>query len=516
MEREFMTTIKRGILIFLTVIAIAFMGQDLLNSWNRPQIQSRLELYQTNLLLQASDLQSSDLKLATGQRALLGEQPLKEALKHYQETQQQAQKTLQKTRKSLAVQSTSSDTSKATSYRESVSQLERLIPELGLNIGLLQAKQDDLKAALATWNETEAAALKQPTLQPLAETAQVLIGLQNEPPQLLPSAEPILKKNLEGWFRNQALTRLYQLQQRQDMLDGLQAMQQTTAQKALVSLAIVGGIPFVGLILGVIILGVLAVQWLIQRKQSLLAVEGMTVWQTPWDGETIWQVLIFGFFLVGQLVIPVVFLGLQRIGLLSSTDMGEQGKAALILLNYGLLATGGLGVLYASLRPFLPLPVGWFQARLRSNWIAWGIGGYFAALPLVVVVSLVNQRIWQGQGGSNPILPIALDGKDPVAIAIFFLTATVAAPIFEEILFRGFLLPSLTRYFPIWGAIALSSFLFAIAHLSLSEVLPLTVLGMVLAFVYARSGNLLSSMLLHSLWNMGTLLSLVVLGKGGS
>jgi hypothetical protein len=113
-------------------------------------------------------------------------------------------------------------------------------------------------------------------------------------------------------------------------------------------------------------------------------------------------------------------------------------------------------------------------------------------------------------------LPIALNGKDPVAITIFFLTAAVAAPIFEEILFRGFLLPSLTRYIPVWGAIALSSLLFAVAHLSLSEVLPLTVLGMVLAFVYARSGNLLSSMLLHSLWNTSTLVSLIVLGKGGS
>jgi len=66
---------------------------------------------------------------------------------------------------------------------------------------------------------------------------------------------------------------------------------------------------------------------------------------------------------------------------------------------------------------------------------------------------------------------------------------------------------------PVWGAIVLSSFIFALAHLSLSEVLPLMVLGMVLGFVYARSRNLLTSMLLHSLWNSGTLLSLFVLGS---
>jgi membrane protease YdiL (CAAX protease family) len=101
-------------------------------------------------------------------------------------------------------------------------------------------------------------------------------------------------------------------------------------------------------------------------------------------------------------------------------------------------------------------------------------------------------------------------------LLIFFLTASVAAPIFEEIMFRGFLLPSLTRYLPVWGAILASSLLFAIAHLSLSEVLPLATLGMVLAIVYTRSRNLLSSILLHSLWNAGTLLSLFVLGSGSN
>jgi len=178
------------------------------------------------------------------------------------------------------------------------------------------------------------------------------------------------------------------------------------------------------------------------------------------------------------------------------------------------MAFGGLLVLYFSIKPFLPLPDDWFRFKLRSNWIAWGLGGYLVALPLVIVVSLINQQLWKGQGGSNPILPLALEGRDSVALLIFFITACVAAPVFEEIIFRGFLLPSLTRYVPVWGAILASSLLFAIAHLSLSEVLPLATLGMVLGVVYTRSRNLLASMLLHGLWNAGTLLSLFVLGSG--
>jgi hypothetical protein len=128
----------------------------------------------------------------------------------------------------------------------------------------------------------------------------------------------------------------------------------------------------------------------------------------------------------------------------------------------------------------------------------------------------LNELFWQGQGGSNPLLLLALQAQDKVALAIFFFTASIAAPFFEELIFRGFLLTSLTRYLPVWGAIVVSSLVFALAHLSLSEVLPLTILGIVLGFVYTRSRNLLSSMLVHSLWNSGTLLTLFILGSGGS
>ncbi|MEO1186650.1 MAG: CPBP family intramembrane glutamic endopeptidase, partial [Cyanobacteria bacterium J06636_27] len=66
---------------------------------------------------------------------------------------------------------------------------------------------------------------------------------------------------------------------------------------------------------------------------------------------------------------------------------------------------------------------------------------------------------------------------------------------------------------PLHSCIVCSFILFAAVHLSLSEVLPLSVLGIVLGFVYSRSRNLLAPMLLHSLWNSGTLLSLYILGS---
>jgi hypothetical protein len=346
----------------------------------------------------------------------------------------------------------------------------------------------------------------------LGSTARVLIGLWSDPPRLLPDAETLIPKHLDSWFRYRALRQLYQLQQRQEALLSLQTKEQELAEQGIFKLALMGGIPGFGGLLGIGLLLFLLGQRLLLGKQSLLATNSDLPWETPWDWEIVWQVLILGFFFIGQLGLPVLFgiLGLNP------ASFNVRVQAFFVLGSYLLMAYGSLLVLYLSIKSFLPLPEDWFGLKWRSNWILWGLGGYLVALPLVILVSLFNQQLWQGQGGSNPILSLALEGRDNVALLVFFLTACVAAPVFEEMIFRGFLLSSLTRYLPVWGAILASSLLFAIAHLSLSEVLPLATLGLVLGVVYTRSRNLLASMLLHGLWNAGTLFSLFVLGSGSN
>lgn len=514
-------SIKRLILLVLTIFAIAKVSLSLVESWSQPQIQSRLELYQTNLLLHAAEWQP-EADLSGARNALIGNEPFQAAQKQYEEARQTAE-TTQKTitaklqvidNDSIQLQSPVGNNAavikaQQQQLQQSASQVKRLINELDLRLGLLQIQQQKTDDALKTW--TKLATQKNPD-QSLAETAQVLAGLWSQPPRLLPDAEPKIQQNLDSWFRYQALSKLYELQQRQDVLSSLQITEQEVGQQAVYKLGIIAGIPGFGGIFGVTILLFLLAQRLLQGKNSILATNGDLAWETPWDWEIVWQVLIVGFFFIGQFLLPVLFGLLQ----LDPSGFTVKMKALYVLVSYLLMASGGLLVLYFSIKPFLPVPEQWFRFKFISNWFVWGFGGYLVALPLVILVSIINQQLWQGQGGSNPILPLALEGRDSGALLIFFFTASVAAPIFEEIMFRGFLLPSLTRYMPVWGAIIASSLLFAIAHLSLSEVLPLFTLGAVLGIVYTRSRNLLSSILLHSLWNAGTLLSLFVLGSGSN
>ena len=274
-------------------------------------------------------------------------------------------------------------------------------------------------------------------------------------------------------------------------------------------LGIIATIPSLTALIGTILLIFLLTQRLLKGRESLLARNGDLLWSTPWNWEIIIQVFVLGFFLMGQLFIPEL---LSILPIPRGTG-NVRVEALTVLVSYMLVALGCLSVLYFSIKRFFPLPANWFRLSFFSNWFWWGIGGYCTALPIVVIVSLINQKLWQGQGGSNPLLQMALESRDHTALGIFFFTAAIAAPIFEEFLFRGFLLPSLTRYTSVWGAIFTSALLFAAAHLSLSEILPLTALGIVLGVVYTRTRNLLASMFLHSLWNSGTLISLFILGS---
>ncbi|MGG6294883.1 CPBP family intramembrane glutamic endopeptidase [Leptolyngbya sp. AN02str] len=513
-------TLKRLVLSALTLIVVVLVGSSLLGSLGQPQITNRLQLYQTNLLLSATEYEGdgSD-QSAQLRKVLLGDDPLKAALTQYEEVRETAESDLGNMvsrLEALPQNSTEVGASENPAPRAQLGQIVQqqrsLLQQLDLNIGLIQAERGEVEAARTHWRSlidtTEASSSA--TSKAIAPTAQTLLGLWESPPRIVPDAEPTLQNNLDGWFRVVALTRLYTLQQRPDALATLQAAQQQQAESTLLKLGIVGTVPTLAGIAGVGLIIFLIAQRLTQGKQAVLSMQGAAPWETAWDWEIIWQVLIVGFFFVGQIAVPLLLGGFSSL----FTGFGTRARALYSMTYYLLMAGTGLLVLYLSIKQHFPLSKDWFQFKFNRKWILWGFGGYLVALPLMVLVSLVNQQIWQGQGGSNPLLQIVLEEGDPIALGIFLFTAAVAAPVFEEILFRGFLLPSLTRYVPVSGAIALSSLLFAIAHLSFSEVLPLATLGAVLGFVYSKSRNLLAPMLLHSLWNSITMVGLFILGSG--
>ena len=514
-------TIKRVVLALLTIFALFQIGSSLNSSFSQPQIRGRLELYQTNLMLHVAEFKANstdDFDLNSAANSLIGEDPYSAASKKYQQVREESVVSLDNFKSQLQQLNNQIDseseissqvnTAKKSQITSQIAELEQFTNEIDLKQGILTAVQGKPEGAIAIW-KSEIDRIGN-TENSYAQTANLLQQLwQDKTQRLTADAVTLIQNNLDSWFRYQTLAKYDEVNNLTEDLALLQEQELQIATNSVLKLAIISGLPFFGLIFGTILLVFVAIQRLVKKENSLLATNAGN-WETPWDWEITWQVLIVGFFFVTQFVIPL----LLSIFNINPVNSSLRVKSFYVLGTYLAMATGGISVLYLSIKSFLPLPKDWFKVKLTDNWLVWGIGGYLAALPLVLLVSLINQQIWHGQGGSNPLLLLALQAQDKVVLIIFFITSSIAAPVFEEIMFRGFLLPSLTRYVSVTNAIIISGFIFAVAHLSLSEVLPLATLGIVLGFVYTRSRNLLAPMLLHCLWNSGTLISLFILGSG--
>ncbi len=96
----------------------------------------------------------------------------------------------------------------------------------------------------------------------------------------------------------------------------------------------------------------------------------------------------------------------------------------------------------------------------------------------------------------------------------YLLVFVLMPALFEEMAFRGFILNGLRRRLQPWPAILLSSFLFALYHMNVFQVLPSFVLGVVLGLLTVRSGSILPGILYHLLHN-GLLIVVVLLAQGG-
>lgn len=102
-------------------------------------------------------------------------------------------------------------------------------------------------------------------------------------------------------------------------------------------------------------------------------------------------------------------------------------------------------------------------------------------------------------------------------LAVIVVSAALAAPVIEELLFRGILLRGLLRRMPPAAAVGASALVFAGVHLMDPGALPvlpgLLVVGLVNGVLAVRSGDLSRPILCHAGFNL--LVVLVALSGGG-
>ena len=143
---------------------------------------------------------------------------------------------------------------------------------------------------------------------------------------------------------------------------------------------------------------------------------------------------------------------------------------------------------------------------------------WLAVLPILWFAAFVWQFLLQIAGHTpdfQEAIRLFLDSDNPYNRVAFIFFAVVLAPIAEEGLFRGILLPLLIRRTGALAGLALTSLGFASLHVDLGTFVPLAIFSVALSLAYARTGTLWVPILMHALFNAANLALLLALAHAG-
>ena len=87
-----------------------------------------------------------------------------------------------------------------------------------------------------------------------------------------------------------------------------------------------------------------------------------------------------------------------------------------------------------------------------------------------------------------------------------FISVVILAPIFEELIFRGMILNTLTKYNKMF-AIIVTSLLFGLLHLNITQAIPAFFMSLVLCYMYVQTDSILVTILAHAGNNFLALMS---------
>ena len=133
-------------------------------------------------------------------------------------------------------------------------------------------------------------------------------------------------------------------------------------------------------------------------------------------------------------------------------------------------------------------------------------GVVLAGLLLSVLYDLLMSQF--GEESSSLILDFT---DTALGLATITILAVVLAPFAEEIFFRGFLFTGIgNRYGYGWGAV-FSALIFAMAHLMQpGAFLPIFLLGLLMAWLYRRTGSIWACIITHSVYNSLALVFMLI------
>ncbi len=231
----------------------------------------------------------------------------------------------------------------------------------------------------------------------------------------------------------------------------------------------------------VVLLGIIAVGIVCVSEVKPLIGEKYP--RTAWNTKNIFRLLIL--FLIIEYIAPIVagFVHNDLVSFVSNNSAWNSGLTGLI--SYVLvLAIVYYNVVYRHGKPVAIL--GFQRDRIRSG-LLWG---FCVLLFLEIVFVTIKQ------------LRIAYSPKGDIdKDLLWYIMLIVVGPITEEILFRGYIYPTFRRKAGIAWAMIFSSACFIIFHKSETLWFNAFLIGIMMCFIYEKSGSLVATIMAHSFSN---------------
>lgn len=146
-----------------------------------------------------------------------------------------------------------------------------------------------------------------------------------------------------------------------------------------------------------------------------------------------------------------------------------------------------------------------FHKRYWGPIVGWTIALVVGSIGLLIIMSLL------GVGSENSKTESIRTQMTVMHIIIAWVSAGVISPIYEEILYRGFLYRWFRSKYGVRTGMIISSFIFMIVHIPTYNVLPVTFIsGLLFAWTYERTKSVVPSMIIHSVFNTIALIATVI------
>lgn len=168
-----------------------------------------------------------------------------------------------------------------------------------------------------------------------------------------------------------------------------------------------------------------------------------------------------------------------------------------VLAFQGVVVGGALWLAHRKAQPFGQRSAG--SAVIKQALLRW-----LALLPLLWFAAFTWQVVLKAMGQAPSLqeaLRLFIESQNRWQRAGLLVFAVILAPIAEEILFRGILLPLLVRRTGAMAGLLLTAAAFAALHGNLGTLVPLALISIALSLAYARTGTLLVPMVMHALFN---------------